>query len=158
MDDEELPGPGDVTTWRTEPLVVAARVEGRDDAGPLLHRLRAEHPGTAFITLLSVHSLDDLGPVLQALAPVMAERVFTADDVGSTADPTAMAHAALEQHGVGQDFVFQVAPVARAVEYVLRALAGEPGWDGTALLVAGPARVLDEAREALAARKPPAAG
>lgn len=156
MDDEELPGPGDVSTWRTDPLVVAARVDGGDDARLVLHRLRSEHPGTAFITLVSVGSLDDLGPVLRVLAAVMAERVFTADDAGSTVEPNAMAIAALEQHGVGQDFVFEVSPVARAVEYALRALAGELGWEGTALLVAGPARVLAQARPAASEGIPPA--
>jgi hypothetical protein len=68
-----------------------------------------------------------------------------------------MAMAALERHGVGQDFVFEVSPVGRAVRYALRAVAADPGWEGTAVLVVGPARVLDEARDELAAGVPPSA-
>ena len=60
MSATELPSPGETTTWGADPLVVAARVEVPGDAERVLDRLRVEHPATAFLTVLTVPTLDDL--------------------------------------------------------------------------------------------------
>jgi len=158
MSATELPSPGETTTWGADPLVVAARVEVPGDAERVLDRLRVEHPATAFLTVLTVPTLDDLGPVLDALAPVMAERLFTSSGYGSAPDASTLSLAALEQHGVGQDFVFQAPTVPDAVSLGLRVLApGAPReWDGTALLVVGDGEVLRQGLETVSAGNPPA--
>ncbi len=74
VDDE----PARLSTWGTDPLVLGALVDGRRDAEQVVTRPAAEPPGTAFISVLTMRSLDTLGPVLEALDPVSAERVFTA--------------------------------------------------------------------------------
>jgi hypothetical protein len=61
MDPAPQPPPGAVATWGTEPLVVAARVDGREDAVAVLDRLRAELPGTSFIAVVAVADLGELG-------------------------------------------------------------------------------------------------
>ena len=146
---QEPPRAAAVATWREDPLVVAADLAGAGGVEAILRRLLTGHPGACFITVVAMPTVEDLGPVLHILAPVMAERVFTATAEGSTAAAAVLAWAALEQYGVGQDFVFQVSPVADAVRYALRALAGDWGWEGTALLIIGSPRVLAEARGAL---------
>ncbi len=157
MDPARLPAPGAVATWSKDPLVVTANLDGAGAVKAVLRLLRAAHPGVGFVTVLSVATVDDLGPVLRTFAPVMAERVFTATVDGTTARADVLARAALEQYGVGQDFVFEVSPVAQAVGYALRALSGDAGVEGTGLLIIGSSQVLAEARGAWAARIPPAA-
>ena len=76
MDSAPLPLPGFVATWGSDPLVVAARVDGPADAAAVLDRLRAEHPGTGFVTVVSVADAGALAGILDGLAPVLAERVF----------------------------------------------------------------------------------
>jgi hypothetical protein len=152
MDPAPLPLPGAVATWCSAPLVVAARVDGPADAAAVLVRLRAEHPGIRFITVVSVAEAGALAGILDGLAPVLAERVFAMHTPGSGPDGHYLAMAALEVHGVGQDFVFEVATVPVAVGLARRAIS--PGadvpWEGTALLVPGSADVLEQARAALA--------
>jgi len=151
MDSAPLPLPGFVATWGSDPLVVAARVDGPADAAAVLDRLRAEHPGTGFVTVVSVADAGALAGILDGLAPVLAERVFAMHTPGSGPDGHDLATAALEVHGVGQDFVFEVATVADAVGLALRALPPDADlrWEGTALLVPGSADVLAQARRAL---------
>jgi hypothetical protein len=159
VDPTLLPPPGEVATWSSEPLVVAARVEQPDDAPPVLARLRAEHPGHAFVTVVAPADAGRLGDVLDGLEPVLAERVFAGLDPGSGVTGHDLAGAALDEHGVGQDFVFEVATVDDAVSLGLGALAPDRDlpWDGTGLLVAGPLELLRQAGAALASAAPPAA-
>ncbi len=158
MDDAQPSAPGDLATWRTEPLVVAARVEGPDDAVLVRDRLELDHPGTRFLAVLAVADAGELAGTLDGLAPVLAERVFATLAPGSPPEGHHLATAALEVHGVGQDFVFEVPTVADAVRLGLRALSpdADVSWDGTALLVPGGAALLEQARAALA-DTPPAA-
>ncbi len=156
----DLPAPGATATWRTTPLVVAACVEDDAHAARILGGLVATHADLAFITVVGAREPGDLGPLLDVLAPVMAERIFAVPGADRPGSAHALSMAALEQYGVGQDFVFEASSVAAAVGIAVGALAEGAGspWDGRALLVVGDAEVLAEAHAALPPETPSSRG
>ena len=81
--------------------------------------------------------------------PVLAE-IICFDAVAAPAMPGQdFAMRALEEFGFGQDFVYTVPRFDDAIDYGLSVLAtaDRHGWEGTGLLIPGPAEVLDRARQ-----------
>ncbi|MET0457775.1 MAG: hypothetical protein ABW195_00900 [Ilumatobacteraceae bacterium] len=119
-----------------DPLVAMA-TGGADDVVALSEQLAADFPGVRFIGIIAATEPDDLEAALVALRPVLAEVIFTA-----SADPEAvagdvLAMYALEQLGMGQDFVFTVPLLTDATLYAIDVLMEGPthGWEGTAVVV-----------------------
>lgn len=138
---------------RERPPVLLAVVENGLAAQQLAEHLRSERPDDRFIWIVALEAGDDLGPLLAGLAPVLAEMIFTASASPSAQGGETLAWQALDELGVGQDSVYTVPELAAAIRYGLGVLAAERhnGWEGSALLVAGSAATVAEAREALAA-------
>jgi len=119
-----------------EPLVAMA-TGGAEDVVVLAAQLAEDFPGVRFIGVIAATEPDDLEAALVALAPVLAEVIFTA-----SADPDAvagdvLAMYVLEQGVMGQDFVFTVPLLTDATLYAIDVLVEGPttGWEGTAVLV-----------------------
>ena len=138
-----------------------AQVETSDEAARLRARLLADHPRSLFIGVLCADHPDAIGEIVRPLAPVVRELIFT-DTLGlplATGEELAMR--ALNELGVGQDFVYTVPRLDEAIDYALGVLAASrrQGWEANAILVAGsPAAVERADRHLQRSRETPAPG
>lgn len=131
------------------PLVVLAEVSV-DGLDALAMRLVADFPDRLFIGILAADEDDDVAAVLTRLDGVLAEVIFTASSSPEAISGLDLATRALEDFGLGQDFVFTMSALADALAYGLDVLVRDADrWDGSALLVLGSAAAIDEARRSL---------
>lgn len=138
---------------RRRPLVVLGLGAGRHKLEQLADLLIARYPGTRFIGIVCADEGDDVEELLRCLAPLRAELIFTASSSPRAMDGAALAWQALDEFGVGQDFVFTVPRLDDAIRYGLAVLdEGQGrGWEGTAILVTGPTTAVAEARTVMTA-------
>ena len=143
---------------RQDPLVVLAVAEAEREAELLAAALLERFPAERFIAIICAERDESPGPLIAGLAPALRELIFTAADSPRAWAGDELAMHALEQLGVGQDFVFTVPKLPGAIDYALGVLAPGPGhgWDGTAVLVAGSHATVAEARRCLADAAGPA--
>ena len=127
------PADADPLRVRDRPLVLLSAAAGAAAADRVGTALGRDHAGTEFVCVLDVEHADPAA-VLPALARSVREVVFT---------DAAAAMRALDELGLGQDFVFTVPGLTGAADYALDALVrGDHGWEGTALIViASPGRL-----------------
>ena len=153
MDDGRQSGEGRYEVVLRSPLVVLAVVEATQPVQWLADKLAADFPAERFIGIVAADDRDDMGVVLAALARQLAEVIFTASTSPASIPGDVLAMHVLERAGMGQDFVFTVPLLPDAIAYGVGVLAEDEhrGWEGTALLVAGSAATVREARQAVAA-------
>jgi dihydrofolate synthase/folylpolyglutamate synthase len=134
---------------RHGPLVVLGVVEDGRAAQRLAHQLLIRFPDERFIGILCSDGDDDLGSSIAGLAPVLRELIFTASSSPRAIAGDTLALRALDEFGVGQDFVFTVPLLGAALAYALAAVAEglQRGWEGTAVLVPGTPAAVAEARQ-----------
>jgi hypothetical protein len=129
------------------PLVVVSVVDDASHVAALRRELATLHSEELFIGVLTAGPEDSLLPLLIAqLSPNLRELIFTtgpAEDAVAGAD---LAVTALEELGVGQDFVFTVPTLEFAVRYAVDALGdgSSHGWEGTAVLIPGSAETIEK--------------
>jgi len=135
---------------RRSPLVVLAVVADVGQLDVLRSQLAADFPDERFIGIVAADDGDDVGGLLSGLGPVLAELIFTASTSSRSVPGATLAMRALEELGIGQDFVFTVDRLPDAVRYGIGVLADDERdrWEGTAILVAGSERTVREARQA----------
>ena len=119
-----------------DPLVAMA-TGGAEQVVALAGQLAADFPGVRFIGVIAATEPDDLEAALAALAPVLAEVIFTASADPEAVSGDVLAMYVLEQGVMGQDFVFTVPLLTDAVLYAIDVLLEGPtnGWEGTAVVV-----------------------
>jgi len=141
----------EVALW--SPLVVLGVVEATQPVQWLADRLAADFSAERFIGIVAADNRDAMTAVLAGLAPQLAEVIFTASTSPASIPGDVLAMHVLERAGMGQDFVFTVPLLPDAIAYGVGVLAEDQhrGWEGTALLVAGSAATVREARQAIAA-------
>jgi len=135
------------------PLVVLAVTAAPPQLEDLASRLGVEFPAERFVGIVSAADDDALAATLTILRAQFEEVIFTdssAPDGTLGADLTTRA---LDEHGMGQDFVFTIADISDAVRYAINVVTDERrnGWEGTAILVLGSPADIDAARQAVSA-------
>lgn len=138
---------------RREPLVLGAAVDSPDDIGHVTSQLTADHATTAFVGVVAADDEAHLESILVGLVTHLAEVVFTRSTSTTGLDASRASALALDRHGLGQDFVFEVPVIGEAVVYAVQRLTnpGDDSWDGSAVLVLGGPAAIDEAARALTA-------
>jgi folylpolyglutamate synthase/dihydropteroate synthase len=134
------------------PLVVLAVVTDIGQVDVLRGQLAADYPDERFIGIVAADDGDDVGGLLSHLGPVLAELIFTASTSPRSIPGATLAMRALEELGIGQDFVFTVDRLPDAIQYGIGVLTEDrrDRWEATAILVAGSEQTVREARDAAA--------
>jgi uncharacterized protein with PIN domain len=137
--------------WRSDPLVIGAPIADEDDAERVAAALAAGFPANSFIAVVAAREAAVLERILtSSLRAHLAEMVFTTPASGPEMDSSSAALPALEQFGVGQDYVFSVDVLDEALRYALRVLQRDRDrWVGDAIVVLPAAGDIDEARAVL---------
>jgi folylpolyglutamate synthase/dihydropteroate synthase len=133
------------------PLVLLAIAAGSRQLERLAQELAADFPDERFIGVVAARRGEDVPALLATLGPVLAELIFTASSSPGSIPGEVLATEALEEIGIGQDFVFTVPGLPGAIQYAMDVLAHHRrhGWEGTALLVAGSETTVREASQAI---------
>jgi hypothetical protein len=143
-----VPTLGRLHEWRRDPLVVGAAIDGRRGVDVVARQVAARYGGVMFVGVVATRDVEQLDALLSSpLRRHLDEMIFTTS-APPALDSSTASWRALEQHGVGQDFVFEVPVLADAVWYAVEAVATRR-WEGTACLVMGGRGALTEARAAL---------
>ncbi len=116
------------------PTVTYAEARGEDDLANLLERLRHELPDTTFVVVLPADPALDAALIIERLAGIAAEYVFTDSGAGSGSD---LAFWCLGHTGLGEDFVYTVPDLDDAIGHAREVLTSPArgGWEGEAILV-----------------------
>lgn len=135
------------------PLVVFAVTAAPHQLEDLASRLAGDFPAERFVGIVAAADDADLAATLTILRTVFEEVIFTDSTAPHGILGADGATRALDEHGMGQDFVFTIADMSDATRYAINVLTDERrnGWDGTAILVLGSPADLDAARQAVSA-------
>ena len=141
-----------IETYGSPVRVDFAVVDGAAEVIALAEVAQARE-GSALVAVLSADLGDLVAGVLETLRPSLREIVCCdgpADDSGRAALGFDLAGRALDDLGVGQDFVYTVPAVEDAVDHAVRTIAtGDSGWSGQAILVVGGRVIVARARRHL---------
>lgn len=139
---------GDVSEIvRRQPLVVVCVIDDLEGVARLADELAARHPGEVFIGIISGEDAHEVRTIIDGLWACLGEMIFTSTDSLRSIDGSVLANTALNEFGVGQDFVFTVPALHDAVRYAIgRLVDDEAHWEGTAVLVLGSAATIRDVR------------